>query len=128
MNKINSFYYSLLVDHTATERIANLIKKLRGNKSQRQFARVLGVSYASIRSWEQSESMPSLQSLQLIAAYSNQRIEELLDYISNNGEDKSNIKELDKIYLAEDILEAIEKMPKVEKTKLIKLLINDVSK
>jgi DNA-binding transcriptional regulator YiaG len=64
MNRINKIYFAVLVDITAEERLSSLVKKLRGDKSQRQFSKVLGVSYAAVRSWEECESMPGLNSLQ----------------------------------------------------------------
>jgi transcriptional regulator with XRE-family HTH domain len=70
MNKIEKVYFCLLVDISAEERLSSLIRKLRGDKSQRQFAKSLGVSYAAVRSWEESESMPGLTSLGKIADYS----------------------------------------------------------
>jgi DNA-binding transcriptional regulator YiaG len=34
------------------EKLAELIRELRGDQSQRAFAKTLGVSFASIQSWE----------------------------------------------------------------------------
>ena len=127
MNKIETIYFCLLVDITATERLASLIKKLRGDKSQRQFARVLGVSYAAVRSWEESESMPGLSSLEKIAAYSNQSLKDLLDYIKDEGEDKSQVTEFTPTYLAEDLIPTVKNMPKKEKSKLAQFLIQELA-
>ncbi|MDJ0578162.1 MAG: helix-turn-helix transcriptional regulator, partial [Xenococcaceae cyanobacterium MO_234.B1] len=72
MNRLENLYLCFLMDNLAQERLSRLIKKLRGDRSQRSFAKSLGVSYASIRTWEEGESMPGIASLQKIAEYSNQ--------------------------------------------------------
>jgi DNA-binding transcriptional regulator YiaG len=42
----------------ATKRkLATLIKELRADQSQRTFAKSLGVSFASIQSWENGDAM-----------------------------------------------------------------------
>ena len=128
MNKIEKLYFCLLVDITAEERLSRLIKNLRGEKSQRQFAKVLGVSYAAIRSWEECESMPGLNSLEKIAIYSNQSLEELLNYLKENGTDKSKVIPFAPAFLAEDLFAQVKKMPKSEQTKLAQFLIQELAK
>ena len=116
------------MDITAEERLAFLIKKLRGEKSQRQFAKILGVSYAAIRSWEESESMPGLTSLEKIAAYSNQSVQELLEYRKAEGKDKSKVAQLPSTCFAEDLFPQVKKLPKKEKSKLAQFLIKELAK
>jgi transcriptional regulator with XRE-family HTH domain len=128
MNKIEKIYFGLLVDISAEERLSSLVKKLRGEKSQRQFAKVLGVSYAAVRSWEESESMPGLNSLEKIAAYSNQTVEELLEYLKNEGKDQSKILSFPKAYLAEDLFPQVKQLPRNEKSKLALFLIEELAK
>ena len=128
MNEIDELYFCLLVDISAEERLSSLVKKLRDDKSQRQFAKSLGVSYAAIRSWEESESMPGLKSLEKIAAYSNQTLEELLDYLKDEGKDKSKIIPLPKCNFAEDLIPQVKQLTKKEKTKLAQFLIDEIAK
>lgn len=128
MNEIDELYFCLLVDISAEERLSSLVKKLRNDKSQRQFAKSLGVSYAAIRSWEESESMPGLKSLEKIAAYSNQSLEELLDYLKDEGTDKSKVIPLPKHTFAEDLFSQVKLLPKNEKTKLAQFLIDELGK
>ena len=111
-----------------SKRLASLVKELRGDKSQRKFAKALGVSYAAVRSWEESESMPGLSSLEKIAAYSNQSLEEVLEYINQDNKNKSENIELSKACFAEDLIPALKKLPKKEQTKLAQFLITEISK
>ncbi len=128
MNEIEQLYFSLLVDITAQERLSSLIKKLRGDRSQRQFAKLLGVSYAAIRSWEECESMPGVSSLSKIASYSHQSVEELLNYLKEGGQDKSQLPSPPPVFLAEDLIPQIKQLPKVEKIKLAQFLIQELAK
>lgn len=51
----------------AKRRLADLIKDLRGNETQRRFARSIGVSYTSIQDWEKQIRLPGKKNLQRIA-------------------------------------------------------------
>lgn len=128
MNKIASLYFCVLVNISAEERLAVLIKRLRGDKSQRQFAKVLGVSYAAVRSWEESESMPGLKSLEKIADYSNQTLEELLEYLKDEGKDKSKILKFPQTKFAEDLFPQVKNLTKKEQSKLAQFLIEELAK
>lgn len=128
MNKIEKVYFCLLVDITAEERLSSLIRKLRGDKSQRQFAKSLGVSYAAVRSWEESESMPGLVNLGKIADYSNQTLEEVLQYLKDEGDDQSKIVPFPKAYLAEDLFSQVKNLPRKEQSRLAQFLIEELSK
>lgn len=128
MNKIASLYFCVLMNISAEERLASLIKKLRADKSQRHFAKVIGVSYAAVRSWEESESMPGLKSLEKIADYSNQTIEELLEYLKDEGKDKSKILQFPQTKFAEDLFPQIKNLTRKEKSKLAQFLIEELAK
>lgn len=128
MNKITSLYFCVLVNISAEERLASLIKKLRADKSQRHFAKLIGVSYAAVRSWEESESMPGLKSLEKIADYSNQTIEELLEYLKDEGKDKSKILKFPQTKFAEDLFPQIKNLTRKEKSKLAQFLIEELAK
>lgn len=65
------------------ERLSVLVKDLRGHVSQRKFAKELGVSFASIQSWEAGDAMPSMENLALIAAKSGYTLEGLIAYLED---------------------------------------------
>lgn len=65
------------------DRLASLIRKLRGDQSQRAFAKTLGVSFASIQSWENGDAMPSTENLTHIAKKSGYTIQGLIAYLED---------------------------------------------
>ena len=65
------------------QRLADLIKVLRGNQSQRAFAKNLGVSFASIQSWENGYAMPSMDNLNLIATKAGYTLQGLIAYLED---------------------------------------------
>lgn len=57
----------MLAGTTPKLRLANLVKELRGDKSQRNFAKLLGVSYYAVQSWEKQAALPDEKNLQKLA-------------------------------------------------------------
>ena len=72
------------------EKLGDLIKKLRGDRSQRTFAKSLGVSFASIQAWENRDSMPSTQNLAVIAGKSGYTLQGLISYLEDRPIPKSS--------------------------------------
>ncbi|NJR60607.1 MAG: helix-turn-helix transcriptional regulator [Cyanobacteria bacterium CRU_2_1] len=46
-------------DQLAKERLAQLIRDLRGQATQREFAKRLGTSYTAVQDWEKQIRLPS---------------------------------------------------------------------
>jgi transcriptional regulator with XRE-family HTH domain len=70
-------------------RLAELIRDLRGDSSQREFARLLGISYTTIQDWEKQIRLPSSKNLQRIAQLKGCTQTELLSYLfTDEGEVK----------------------------------------
>ena len=65
------------------EKLAELIRQLRGDQSQRAFAKTLGVSFASIQSWENGDAMPSTENLSVIAQKSGYTLQGLIEYLED---------------------------------------------
>lgn len=72
------------------EKLGDLIKKLRGNQSQRAFAKSFGVSFASVQAWENGDSMPSTENLALIANKSGYTLQGLIAYLEDRPIPKSS--------------------------------------
>lgn len=68
-------------DSLAKERLAELIKNLRGSTTQREFARLLGTSYTAVQDWEKQIRLPRENNLQRIAHLKGWTQEELLRYL-----------------------------------------------
>ena len=125
MEVLFNVYLQSWMDSSPQERLAKFVIKLRAGRTQRSFARRLGVSYNAVRSWEMCESMPGITSLEKLAAYSGQSIEEVLAYLKgeNNDELKKDVGELK---VAEDFLPQIQNLSKEEVARLAKLLIEQL--
>lgn len=65
----------------AKERLAQLVKDLRGRVTQREFARSLGTSYTAVQDWEKQIRLPSDKNLKRIADLKGWTQEELIRYI-----------------------------------------------
>jgi transcriptional regulator with XRE-family HTH domain len=57
----------MLVETTPKQRLADFVKEIRGKKSQRSFAKLLGVSYYAVQSWEKQAVWPDDDNLQKLA-------------------------------------------------------------
>ncbi len=57
----------MLVGAPSKQKLANLVKELRGERSQRTFAKLLGVSNQAIQYWEKERTWPDDDNLQKLA-------------------------------------------------------------
>jgi transcriptional regulator with XRE-family HTH domain len=74
------------MDSNAKRRFAELIKSLRGNLTQKEFAHILGVTYGAIQGWENEEvNNPSSANLAKIANYAGLTIEELMATVNGQS-------------------------------------------
>jgi transcriptional regulator with XRE-family HTH domain len=64
-----------------TERLARIVVELRGSKSQRQFARELGVSQSSVRFWESHLAWPETENLEKLSALKGWNLSQLQTYL-----------------------------------------------
>jgi transcriptional regulator with XRE-family HTH domain len=67
---------------TKAERLAELIKELRGATSQRRFSQQLGVSKSSVNFWESGLSFPDTQNLEKLANFKGWTLAELQTYLT----------------------------------------------
>lgn len=65
----------------ARERLAKIVKSTRGERTQRAFARDLGVSYTAIQDWEKARTIPGTDNLEKIADKAGLTLQELLEYL-----------------------------------------------
>lgn len=73
------------MDSNAKRRFAEIIKSLRGELTQKEFAHILGVTYGAIQAWEKAEvSNPSSANLAKVANYAGLSFEQLMANV--NGE------------------------------------------
>ena len=120
MNWFVDLYFGWLMDEDKRIRLSEVVKKARGDRTQRQFAKYLGVSFAAVRSWEEQESYPGLPNLEKIANASGMILEDLLAYLRGEVTAESASP---KTRIAEDLLPYVDNLSPNERKKLIRLLI-----
>jgi len=64
-----------------SERLASLVRELRGDLSQRQFAKKLGVSDSSVYFWESRMAWPGTPNLKKLAKMKEWTLDELQTYL-----------------------------------------------
>lgn len=70
---------------TPTSLLAKLVKELRGNTSQREFAKLVGTSYTTIQDWEKQVRLPSSKNLQRLSELKGWTQTELMNYLFSAG-------------------------------------------
>jgi transcriptional regulator with XRE-family HTH domain len=117
MNFLQS--YESCMDVEARQRLSKAIKQARGQRSQRKFAKDLGVSYATVRSWEECESFPSQENLELIARVRGESLEDFLLYLRGERSSKET-----RFKVAEDVLPMVNKLSDREAARLVQLIMS----
>ncbi|BBD69557.1 helix-turn-helix domain-containing protein [Nostoc commune NIES-4072] len=111
----------ILMDDQARKRLAEIVIKIRGERSQSQFAMDLGVSLGAVQNWMKGQGMPSAKNLEKIATAAGMNLEELFSQI--NGDDP---KEIYSPKVAEEVMQVARKLDIEQRKRLIKLLIDDI--
>lgn len=60
---------------------AEVIKEMRGARSYRAFARVLGVSHPTIKAWENLEGIPDQESLERVATIRGESLSDFKEFL-----------------------------------------------
>ncbi len=63
------------------KRFAEVIKEMRGIRSYRAFAKLLGVSHPTIKAWENLEGIPDQESLERVATLRGESLSEFKDFL-----------------------------------------------
>jgi transcriptional regulator with XRE-family HTH domain len=66
------------------KRLYQLVRKARGENSQRAFAISLGVSSTAVQHWENGTSMPEAKHLSQIAAIVGYSLAQVMDYLNGS--------------------------------------------
>ncbi|MBW4661005.1 MAG: helix-turn-helix domain-containing protein [Drouetiella hepatica Uher 2000/2452] len=85
------------MDSETRERLIKVVKLARGSMSQRQFAKLLGVSSTAVQLWEKGETMPDTKNLAQIATRAGYTIEGLVEYLTGHKMPEFEEGEVDKI-------------------------------
>ncbi|NMG23054.1 helix-turn-helix transcriptional regulator [Brasilonema bromeliae] len=77
------------VGETSRQRLAELLKELRGERSQRSFAKLLGVSNQAVQYWEKERTWPDDNNLERIAELKGWTLLQLQVYLEGEQERSS---------------------------------------
>ena len=77
--------FGLVLDmETRFDRLVLLLQQLRGDLSQRQFAKELGVTHSTVQSWEAKLSWPGTQNLKKLASLKVCSLDQLEAYLEGD--------------------------------------------
>lgn len=68
---------------------AEVIKEMRGARSYRAFAKLLGVSHPTIKAWENFEGTPDQESLERVAALRGESLSDFKEFLGGLKEPTS---------------------------------------
>lgn len=71
----------MLVKATSKQKLANLLRELRGERSQRSFAQLFGVSNQAVQNWEKERTWPDDENLQKLADLKGWTLKQLQAYL-----------------------------------------------
>jgi transcriptional regulator with XRE-family HTH domain len=71
----------MLVKATSKQKLASLLRELRGERSQRSFAQFFGVSNQAVQNWEKERTWPDDDNLQKLADLKGWTLKQLQAYL-----------------------------------------------
>ncbi len=69
------------MNEAVLQRLAQSVLEARGERSQREFAQLIGVAQSTVQSWENAKNTPSLENLEKIASIRGQLPEEFVAFL-----------------------------------------------
>ena len=96
--------------------LSNLLLKIKGNKSELQFCKELGVTQYTLNRWINRVHFPNIASLRKIANYMGITLDELYKYLDQEEKVSRNT--------ALSVYPYIKDLPKEELVKLLKLMVD----
>jgi transcriptional regulator with XRE-family HTH domain len=89
------------VDEGVLKKLAVAVQEARGDCSQREFSKLLGVSQSTVQQWENGKNVPSLDNLEKIARMKGMLVEDFVAYLYDRTRGITS----------KDILDRVEVMP-----------------
>lgn len=90
------------MDLQAREKFAQVISELRGTRSYRSFARIIGVSHPTVVAWENVERIPDDESLQKIADLRGESLEEFEAFLRGTREPNEMQRLIQQVHIISD--------------------------
>jgi transcriptional regulator with XRE-family HTH domain len=77
------------VDEAALKRLADAVRELRGDRSQREFGEIIGVAQSTVAGWEGGKNTPNLENIEKLANIRGQTPEDFVAYLYGRGFNQS---------------------------------------
>ena len=74
-----------LLSFKVKNKFANVVKTLRGKKTYREFAEMIGVSHPTIKAWEEGIHQPKKKAVERIAALRGETYQEFMAYLEDSS-------------------------------------------
>ena len=74
-----------LLSFKVKNKFANVVKTLRGKKTYREFAAMMGVSHPTIKAWEEGIHKPKKKAVEKIAALRGETYQEFMAYLEDSS-------------------------------------------
>lgn len=84
-------------------KFANVVKTLRGERTYREFATLMGVSHPTIKAWEEGIHKPKKNAVERIAALRGETYQEFMAYLEDSSPQDYEIREPNSEIKIEDI-------------------------
>lgn len=107
------------------ERITEILERAMHGRTQRDFARDLGVELNSLQRWLKGKSIPVIDKYPAIARTSGKKVEHVVNYVLF-GKEQVEEDEIT-VEVAEDVLSAAKKLSTFEIARLISMLAHYIA-
>lgn len=109
----------LIVDQEARKRLIEVLEMAQAGRSQREFARDLGVQLGTLQHWLKGDSVPVIDKFERIAASLGKSPEAIIGYVLRGEESEGNLPAAPKV--AEDVVNYASSLSVEEKVRLVGL-------
>lgn len=123
----------MLVHATSKQRLANLVRELRGERSQRSFAKLLGVSNQAIQYWEKERTWPDDDNLQRLADLKGWTLLQLQAYLegkpqADEGLNRTEVgKTLEQALSVQQLLAQVRSLPFEDAVQVAKVALETIA-
>ena len=118
------YQYQDLMNEEERQNLAAILKNLQANLTQRQFAKILGISAFAMRSWIECEAVPTRENLEKIADYMGITLDQLLGKLRA----QETVASTPNYTKAEQLLPLVDHLPQAEMLKLARYLLDKLEK
>lgn len=94
-----------VLDDEGKKRLGDIVRQLRGKKTQREFAQELGVVQSTLSYWESGKGTPNLENIEMLASFWGKTPEEFVAFLYGRKIVTSKINDLVKDLSFEELVD-----------------------